>query len=121
VQRFRTPPPQIRANSRPKAERELVALRRRPGILIPSVLNLRSTRAARSHRSPRTKEPLDALLDLVIANATAPGICFLMSEDDVRLAMQQLGGGGHRLRHINNVGPLGESKSLAPPESSPAS
>jgi dihydroorotase/N-acyl-D-amino-acid deacylase len=59
------------------------------------------------------KDPLDALLDVVIADHDNVGaVYFEMNEDDVRLAMQQpwvavdtdYGG-------INNVGPLSESKS----------
>jgi dihydroorotase/N-acyl-D-amino-acid deacylase len=59
------------------------------------------------------KDPLDALLDLVIADHDNVGaVYFEMNEDEVRLAMQQpwvavdtdYGG-------INNVGPLSESKS----------
>ncbi len=59
------------------------------------------------------KDPLDALLDLVIADHDNVGaVYFEMNEDDVRLAMQQpwvavdtdYGG-------INTVGPLSESKS----------
>jgi dihydroorotase/N-acyl-D-amino-acid deacylase len=59
------------------------------------------------------KDPFDALIDFVVADRDNTGaVYFAMAEQDVRLAMQQpwvavdtdYGG-------INNVGPLGESKS----------
>jgi N-acyl-D-amino-acid deacylase len=61
----------------------------------------------------QNKEPLDALLDFVIADRDNTGaVYFSMSEDDVRLAMQQPWVAiDTDYSGINNTGPLGESKS----------
>jgi N-acyl-D-amino-acid deacylase len=59
------------------------------------------------------KDPLDALMDLVIADRDNTGaVYFLMSEDDVKLAMrQQWVSVGTDYGAINTTGPLSESKS----------
>jgi len=59
------------------------------------------------------KDPLDALMDLVIADRDNTGaVYFLMSEDDVKLAMRQPWVSvGTDYGAINPSGPLGESKS----------
>ncbi len=58
------------------------------------------------------KDPLDALMDLVIADRDNVGaVYFLMSEPDVKLAMQQPWVSvGTDYGAINPTGPLGESK-----------
>jgi len=59
------------------------------------------------------KAPLDALMDLVIADRDNTGaVYFLMSEDDVKVAMRQPWVSvGTDYGAINTTGPLGESKS----------
>ncbi len=59
------------------------------------------------------KDPLDALMDVVIADRDNTGaVYFLMSEDDVKLAMRQPWVSvGTDYGAINPTGPLGESKS----------
>ncbi len=59
------------------------------------------------------KDPLDALMDLVIADRDNTGaVYFLMSESDVKLAMQQPWVSvGTDYGAISPTGPLGESKS----------
>jgi len=59
------------------------------------------------------KDPLDALMDLVIADRDNTGaVYFEMSEDDVKLAMRQPWVSvGTDYGAINPTGPLGESKS----------
>lgn len=87
------------------------------GILIASVLNPAlkkyEGRTVAQIATDQNKDPFDALLDFVVADRDNTGaVYFLMSEDDVRLALQQpwvaadtdYGG-------VSNVGPLSESKS----------
>jgi dihydroorotase/N-acyl-D-amino-acid deacylase len=59
------------------------------------------------------KDPLDAAMDLVIADRDNVGaVYFVMREDDVKLAMQQPWVSvGTDYGEVNPVGPLGESKS----------
>ena len=59
------------------------------------------------------KDPLDALMDMVIADGDNTGaVYFLMSEDDVKLAMRQPWlSVGTDYGEVNLTGPLSESKS----------
>ncbi len=87
------------------------------GILITSVLNPAlkkyEGRTVAQIAKEQNKDPFDALLDFVVADRDNTGaVYFLMSEDDVRLALQQpwvavdcdYGA-------VNTAGPLSESKS----------
>src|SRR5690242_21538843 len=59
------------------------------------------------------KDPLDAVMDLVIADRDNVGVVyFIMDEKDVRYAMQQpFVSVGTDFGEVNPTGPLGESKS----------
>ena len=87
------------------------------GVLVISVLNpeLRKYEGKTVSQIARmdNKEPLDALMDLVIADRDNTGaVYFLMSEDDVKLAMRQPWVSvGTDYGAINTSGPLSESKS----------
>ena len=87
------------------------------GVLVISVLNpqLRKYEGKTVAQIAKmdNKEPLDALMDLVIADRDNVGaVYFLMSEDDVKLAMQQPWVSvGTDFGAVNPTGPLGESKS----------
>ncbi len=86
------------------------------GILVASVLNpqLRADegKTIAQLAKEQNKDPLDALMDLVIADrANVEAVYFLMSEDDVKLAMRQPWVSvGTDYGAINPEGPLGESK-----------
>ena len=87
------------------------------GVLVISVLNpeLRKYEGKTVAQIAKmdNKEPLDALMDLVIADHDNVGaVYFLMSEADVKLAMQQPWVSvGTDYGAISPTGPLGESKS----------
>ena len=87
------------------------------GVLVISVLNpeLRKYEGKTVAQIAKmdNKEPLDALMDLVIADRDNVGaVYFLMSEADVKLAMQQPWVSvGTDYGAISPTGPLGESKS----------
>ena len=87
------------------------------GVLVISVLNpeLRKYEGKTVAQIAKmdNKEPLDALMDLVIADRDNVGaVYFLMSEDDVKLAMRQpFVSVGTDYGEINPTGPLGETKS----------
>ncbi|MDR3747311.1 MAG: amidohydrolase family protein [Acidobacteriota bacterium] len=87
------------------------------GVLVISVLNpeLRKYegKTVAQIAKMQNKPPLDALLDLVIADRDNVGaVYFLMSEDDVKLAMRQpFVSVGTDYGEINPTGPLGETKS----------
>ena len=87
------------------------------GVLVISVLNpqLRKYEGQTIAQIAKAenKEPLDALMDLVIADRDNVGaVYFLMSEEDVKLAMQQPWVSvGTDYGAVNPGGPLGESKS----------
>ncbi len=86
------------------------------GVMVVSVLNpqLRKYEGKTVAQIAKmdSKEPLDALMDLVIADRDNVGaVYFLMSEPDVKLAMQQPWVSvGTDYGAINPTGPLGESK-----------
>jgi N-acyl-D-amino-acid deacylase len=86
------------------------------GVLVVSVLNsqLRKYEGKTISQIAKmnNKDPLDALMDLVIADRDNVGaVYFLMSEADVKLAMQQPWVSvGTDYGAINPTGPLGESK-----------
>ena len=87
------------------------------GVLVISVLNpeLRKYEGKTVAQIAKmdNKDPLDALMDLVIADRDNTGaVYFLMSEDDVKLAMRQPWVSvGTDYGAVNLTGPLGESKS----------
>lgn len=87
------------------------------GVLVISVLNpeLRKYegKTVAQIGKMENKDPLDALMDLVIADRDNTGaVYFLMSEDDVKLAMRQPWVSvGTDYGAISPTGPLGESKS----------
>ena len=87
------------------------------GVLVISVLNpeLRKYEGKTVAQIAKmdSKDPLDALMDLVIADRDNTGaVYFLMSEDDVKLAMRQPWVSvGTDYGAANPTGPLGESKS----------
>ena len=87
------------------------------GVLVISVLNpeLRKYEGKTIAQIAKTenKQPLDALMDLVIADRDNVGaVYFLMSEDDVKLAMRQpFVSVGTDYGEISPTGPLGETKS----------
>jgi N-acyl-D-amino-acid deacylase len=87
------------------------------GVLVISVLNpeLRKYegKTVAQIAKVENKDPLDALMDLVIADRDNTGaVYFLMSEPDVKLAMQQPWVSvGTDYGAISPTGPLGESKS----------
>jgi N-acyl-D-amino-acid deacylase len=87
------------------------------GVLVISVLNpeLRKYEGKTVAQIGKmdNKDPLDALMDLVITDRDNTGaVYFLMSEDDVKLAMRQPWVSvGTDYGAINPTGPLGESKS----------
>ncbi|MGO9517950.1 MAG: amidohydrolase family protein [Candidatus Korobacteraceae bacterium] len=87
------------------------------GVLVNSVLNpeLRKYEGKTVAQIGKmdNKEPLDALIDLVIADRDNTGaVYFLMSEDDVKLAMRQPWVSvGTDYGAISTTGPLSESKS----------
>jgi N-acyl-D-amino-acid deacylase len=87
------------------------------GVLVISVLNpeLRKYegKTVAQIGKMENKDPLDALMDLVIADRDNTGaVYFLMSEDDVKLAMRQPWVSvGTDYGAVNVTGPLGESKS----------
>ena len=86
------------------------------GVLVVSVLDpkLRQYEGKTVAQIAKTenKDPIDALIDLVIADHDNVGaVYFLMSEPDVKLAMQQPWVSvGTDYGAINPTGPLGESK-----------
>ncbi len=86
------------------------------GVLVISVLNpdLRKYEGKTIAQIAKmdNKDPLDALMDLVIADRDNVGaVYFLMSEDDVKLAMQQPWVSvGTDYGAVSPTGPLGESK-----------
>ncbi len=86
------------------------------GVLVISVLNpeLRRYEGKTITQIAKmdNKDPLDALMDLVIADRDNVGaVYFLMSEDDVKLAMRQPWVSvGTDFGAVNPAGPLGESK-----------
>ena len=86
------------------------------GVLVVSVLDpkLRQYESKTVAQIAKTenKDPIDALIDLVIADRDNVGaVYFLMSEPDVKLAMQQPWVSvGTDYGAINPTGPLGESK-----------
>ena len=86
------------------------------GVLVISVLNpdLRKYEGKTIAQIAKTenKDPLDALMDLVIADRDNVGaVYFLMSEDDVKLAMQQPWVSvGTDYGAVSPTGPLSESK-----------
>ena len=87
------------------------------GVLVISVLNpeLRKDEGKTVEQigKMQNKDPLDALMDLVIADRDNTGaVYFLMSEDDVKLAMRQPWVSiGTDYGAVNVTGPLSESKS----------
>ena len=87
------------------------------GVLVISVLNpeLRKYEGKTVVQIGKmeNKDPLDALMDLVIADRDNTGaVYFLMNEDDVKLAMcQPWVSVGTDYGEVNLTGPLGESKS----------
>jgi len=87
------------------------------GVLVISVLNpaLRKYEGKTATQIGKmdNKDPLDALMDLVIADRDNTGaVYFLMSEDDVKLAMRQPWVSvGTDYGAVNLTGPLSESKS----------
>ncbi len=87
------------------------------GVLVISVLNpdLRKYegKTVAQIGKMENKDPLDALMDLVIADRDNTGaVYFLMSEDDVKLAMRQPWVSvGTDYGAVSPTGPLGESKS----------
>jgi dihydroorotase/N-acyl-D-amino-acid deacylase len=87
------------------------------GVLVISVLNpeLRKYEGKTVGQIGKmdNKDPLDALLDLVIADRDTTGaVYFLMSEEDVKLAMRQPWVSvGTDYGEVNLTGPLSESKS----------
>ncbi len=87
------------------------------GVLVISVLNpeLRKYegKTVAQIGKMENKDPLDALMDLVIADRDNTGaVYFLMNEDDVKLAMRQPWVSvGTDYGEVNPSGPLGESKS----------
>ncbi|MGH9670757.1 MAG: amidohydrolase family protein [Terriglobales bacterium] len=87
------------------------------GILVVSVLNPAlkkyEGRTVAQIAKDQNKDPFDALVDFVIADRDNTGaVYFSMSEDDVRLAMQQPWVAVDTdYGAVNTVGPLGESKS----------
>ena len=87
------------------------------GVLVISVLNSDlkqyEGKTVAQIAKMQNKDPLDALMDLVIADRDNVGaVYFLMSEDDVKLAMRQpFVSVGTDYGEINPTGPLGESKS----------
>src|SRR5271167_186954 len=87
------------------------------GVLVTSVLNpeLRKYegKTVALIGKMENKDPLDALMDLVIADRdNTNAVYFLMSEDDVELAMRQPWVSvGTDYGAVNLTGPLGESKS----------
>ena len=87
------------------------------GVLVISVLNpeLRKYegKTVAQIGKMENRDPLDALMDLVIADRDNTGaVYFLMSEDDVKLAMRQPWVSvGTDYGAVSPTGPLGESKS----------
>jgi len=87
------------------------------GVLVISVLNpeLRKYEGKTVEQIAKmdNKDPLDALMDVVVADRDNTGaVYFLMSEDDVKLAMRQPWVSvGTDYGAINTTGPLSESKS----------
>jgi len=87
------------------------------GIMVVSVLNPElkkfEGRTVAQIAKEWNKEPLDALMDFVIADRDNTGaVYFSMSEEDVRLAMQQPWVSiDTDYSALNHTGPLGESKS----------
>src|SRR5262249_24743417 len=87
------------------------------GIIVVSVLNPAlkqwEGKSIAQIASAQNKDPLDALFDFVIADHDNTGaVFFTMSEDDVKLAMQQPWVSvGIDAGAKNPEGPLGESKS----------
>jgi len=82
------------------------------GVLNPALKKYEGKTVAQIAQE-QSKDPFDALLDFVIADHDNTGaIYFLMSEDDVRLALAQpFVAVGTDYGAINLVGPLSESKS----------
>src|SRR5713101_6024731 len=87
------------------------------GILVTSVLNSElkkyEGKTIAQIAAAENKDPMDALFDFVIADRDNTGaVYFTMSEDDVKLAMQQPWVSvDNDYGAINPEGPLGESKS----------
>ncbi|MDP9267488.1 MAG: amidohydrolase family protein [Acidobacteriota bacterium] len=87
------------------------------GIMVVSVLDPAlkkyEGRTVAAIAKQQNKDPLDALIDFVIADRDNTGaVYFSMSEDDVRLAMQQPWVAVDTdYSGMNNTGPLSESKS----------
>ena len=81
------------------------------GVLNPALRKYEGQTIAQIAKS-ENKEPLDSLMDLVIADRdNVQAVYFLMSEDDVRLAMQQPWVSvGTDFGAIATTGPLSESK-----------
>jgi N-acyl-D-amino-acid deacylase len=86
------------------------------GVLVVSVLNPQlkqfEGRTIAQIAALQNKDPLDTVMDLVIADRDNIGaVYFSMREDDVRLAMQQPWVSvGTDYGEVNPAGPLGESK-----------
>jgi dihydroorotase/N-acyl-D-amino-acid deacylase len=87
------------------------------GVLVVAVLNPElkkyEGKSVAQIAADQHKEPLDALMDFVVADRDNTGcVYFIMQEDDVRLAMQQpFVSVGTDYGEVNPEGPLGESKS----------
>ncbi len=87
------------------------------GVLVVSVLDPKlrqyEGKTVAQIATMENKDPIDAMIDLVIADRDNTGaVYFLMSESDVKLAMQQPWVSvGTDYGAINPTGPLGESKS----------
>jgi len=110
--------PQVRAaiHMEIEGDGENKKLWRGTGILVAAVLDpaLRryEGRSIAQIAAAEHKDPLDALIDLVIAAKDQVGaMYFIMSEDDVKLAMQQpFVSVGTDAGAVNIVGPLSESR-----------